>query len=196
MEREKNSVAEAIVIRDLTVKFQDVIAVNGLNLEVKRGEFFGLLGPNGAGKTTTINVLCCILAPTKGFVSVGGYSLQKEPKKVKELIGVCTQETAVYAYLTGSENIELFGNLHAMPKQKLKTSTKLLLEKMGLVNDANRRVGKYSSGMKRRVNLAMALVHDPEIIFLDEPTVGMDPQSRQAVWGFMEELNEGEKLSF
>jgi ABC-2 type transport system ATP-binding protein len=183
----------AIVIDNLTKKFEDVTAVDGLSLKVEKGELFGLLGPNGAGKTTTINVLCGLLEPTSGRVSVGGYDVLKEPEKVKELIGVCPQDTAVFSYLTGRENVELFGNLHAMPKEKLKKNADELLNKMSLFEDAKRRVGKYSGGMRRRINLIMALVHDPEIAFLDEPTVGMDPQSRRAVWSFIRELKTQNK---
>ena len=183
----------AIVIDNLTKKFEDVTAVDGLSLTVEKGELFGLLGPNGAGKTTTINVLSGLLKPTTGSVSVGGYEVEKEPDEVKELIGVCPQDTAVFSYLTGRENVELFGNLHAMPKEKLKKKTDELLERMSLVSDAKRRVGKYSGGMRRRINLIMALVHDPDIAFLDEPTVGMDPQSRRAVWDFIKELKKQNK---
>ena len=184
---------EAIVIDNLTKRYEDVTAVDGLSLEVEKGELFGLLGPNGAGKTTTINVLCGLLEPTSGSASVGGHDVRKEPKKVKELIGVSPQETVVFSYLTGRENVELFGNLHTMPKEKLKKSVDELLRKMGLFEDARRRVGKYSGGMKRRINLIMALVNDPEIIFLDEPTAGMDPQSRRAVWDFIRELKKRDK---
>lgn len=183
----------AIVIDNLTKRFEDITAVDGLNLEVEKGELFGLLGPNGAGKTTTINVLCGLLKPTSGSVMVGGYDVQKEPEKVKQLIGVCPQDTAVFSYLTGRENVELFGNLHAMPKDKLKKNTEELLRKLGLLEDADRRVGKYSGGMRRRINLIMALVHDPEIAFLDEPTVAMDVQSRHAVWDFIKELKTKNK---
>jgi ABC-2 type transport system ATP-binding protein len=183
----------AIAITKLTKKFEDITAVDGLSLKVEEGELFGLLGPNGAGKTTTINVLCCILEPTSGSASVGGYDVRKEPEKIKELIGVCPQDTAVFSYLTGRENVELFGNLHAMPKEKIRKNTDELLERMGLSEDAKRRVGKYSGGMRRRINLIMALVHDPEIAFLDEPTVGMDPQSRRAVWDFIKDLKKQNK---
>ena len=179
-----------IVIENLTKRFGDVTAVDGLSLEVGKGELFGLLGPNGAGKTTIINILCGLLEPTSGSVVVGGHDVRREPGKVKELIGVCPQDTAVYPYLTGMENVELFGNLHAMPKEKLKKNVDELLGKMGLVEDAKRQVGKYSGGMRRRINLIMALVHDPEIAFLDEPTVAMDPQSRRAVWDFIRELKK------
>jgi ABC-2 type transport system ATP-binding protein len=178
----------AIVIDNLTKKFEDLTAVDGLSLTVGKSELFGLLGPNGAGKTTTINVLSGLLKPTSGSVSVGGYDVTKEPGEVKKIIGVCPQDTAVFSYLTGRENVELFGNLHSLPKEKLKKRTDELIEKMGLVNDSKRRVGKYSGGMRRRINLVMALVHDPRIAFLDEPTVGMDPQSRRAVWNFIKEL--------
>jgi len=182
--------ASEIVIENLTKKFEDVTAVDGLSLEIEKRELFGLLGPNGAGKTTVIKVLCGLLDPTSGSVHVGGYDILKETTKVKELIGVCPQDVAAYPFLSGRENVELFGNLHAMPKMKLKKNTEELLEKMSLSEDAGRRLGTYSGGMKRRINLIMALVHDPEIAFLDEPTVAMDPQSRHAVWNFIRELKK------
>jgi len=185
-----SSKESAIVIESLTKKFEDVTAVDGLRLEVHKGELFGLLGPNGAGKTTTINVLCGLLEPTSGSARVAGYDIRKQGKMVRELIGVSPQETVVYPHLTGKENIELFGNLHAMSKEKLKRNVDGLLREMSLVEVSGRRVGKYSGGMMRRVNLAMALVHDPEIAFLDEPTVGMDPQSRRAVWDFIRGLKK------
>jgi ABC-2 type transport system ATP-binding protein len=186
----------AIVMERVVKRFDDVTAVDGVSLYVAKGELFGLLGPNGAGKTTTVNILCGLLKPTNGSVVVNGYDVQKESAKVKELIGVCPQETAVYSYLTGIENIELFGNLHVLDKDTLKTRRDMLLEKMGLTQDAKRRVEKYSGGMKRRLSLILALIHDPQIIFLDEPTIGMDPQSRRAVWDFMEYLKREGKTIF
>lgn len=182
-----------MVIENITKKFEDVTAVDGLSLVVDKGELFGLLGPNGAGKTTTINILCGLLEPTTGSVKVGGYDVLKKPGKIKELIGVSPQETAVYPHLTGKENIELFANLHAMPKKKLRRNVDELLQKLSLRDHAKRKAGKYSGGMMRRINLAMALVHDPEVAFLDEPTVGMDPQSRRAVWDFIRELGKQNK---
>ena len=179
-----------ILIENLTKKFEDVTAVDGLSLEIEKGELFGLLGPNGAGKTTIIKVLCGLIKPTSGSIHVGGFDVLKEAAKVKELIGVCPQDTAAYPFLSGRENVELFGNLHTLPKEKLKKSTDELIEKMSLSEDANRRLGKYSGGMKRRINLIMALVHDPQIAFLDEPTVALDPQSRHAVWDFIRELGK------
>jgi ABC-2 type transport system ATP-binding protein len=182
-----------IVIENLTKEFEDVKALDDLNLVIEKGEFFGLLGPNGAGKTTTINILCGLLRSTSGRAKVGGHDVQKEAAKVKELIGVCPQETAVYSYLTGLENVDLFGNLYAMNRDKLNVRGVNLLEKMGLAEDAKRRAGKYSGGMKRRLSLILALIQDPQIAFLDEPTVGMDPQSRHAVWDFIKELNKDGK---
>jgi len=193
MGNEENKKEAAIVIGNLTKRFEDVTAVDALNLRIERGELFGLLGPNGAGKTTTINLLCGLLEPTSGSASVSGYDIRKEAHKVKELIGVCPQATAVFPYLTGRQNVELFGDLHTMPKEKLRKNTDDLLERMGLVADAERRVKKYSGGMRRRINLIMALVHDPEIAFLDEPTVAMDPQSRHAVWDFISDLKKQNK---
>ncbi|MEM2929808.1 MAG: ABC transporter ATP-binding protein [Thermoproteota archaeon] len=181
-------VEPGIVMERLVKKYEDVTAVDGLSLRVARGELFGLLGPNGAGKTTMINILCGLVKPTSGLVSVYGVDVQAELLKVKQLIGACTQETAVYDYLTGSENVELFGSLYAMRGDLLKARRKTLLEKMGLDKDAKTRVEKYSGGMKRRLSLVLALVHDPQVVFLDEPTIGMDPQSRRAVWGFVRGL--------
>jgi ABC-2 type transport system ATP-binding protein len=183
----------SVVIEHLSKNYQDVTALDDLTLQVERGELFGLLGPNGAGKTTTINILCGLVKPTSGTATVCGYDVLKETAKVKDLIGVCPQETAVYPYLTGTENVELFGNLHAMDKAELNARRNMLLTKMGLAEDARRRAGKYSGGMKRRLSLILALISDPKIAFLDEPTVAMDPQSRHAVWDFLKELKKEEK---
>jgi ABC-2 type transport system ATP-binding protein len=177
----------AITIENLTKKFEDKLAVEDLSLKVAKGELFGLLGPNGAGKTTIINILCSLLKPTSGTTKIYGYDVQKETQKVKELIGVCIQETAIYPYLTGKENLELFGKLYGMNKKAIKERCNMLLTKMALTEDAKRVTAKYSGGMKRRLSLALALIHDPQIAFLDEPTVAMDPQSRHAVWDFIKE---------
>ncbi len=185
----------SIVIEDLVKRFEDVVAVDGISLRVGRGELFGLLGPNGAGKSTIINVLSGLISPSSGSVIVGGYDVAKDLERIKKLIGVCPQDTAVYDYLTGRENVELFGHLHGMCRQELEKNTEMLLSKMSLTEDADRRLGKYSGGMRRRVNLIMCLVHDPEILLLDEPTVAMDPQSRRGVWDFIRELkNRGKTV--
>lgn len=183
----------AIIIEHLAKNYQDVTALDDLSLQVEKGELFGLLGPNGAGKTTTLNILCGLLKPTSGSAKICGCDIQKESGKVKEQIGVCIQETAIYPYLTGKENIELFGNLYGVDKATISTRRKVLLEKMGLAQDAKRRAGKYSGGMKRRLSLILSLINDPQIAFLDEPTVAMDPQSRHAVWDFLKELKKEQK---
>ncbi len=183
----------SIVMENLTKRFEDITAVDNLTLEIAKGELFGLLGPNGAGKTTTINILCGLTKPTSGAANVGGFDVQKEMEKVKDLIGVCIQETAIYGYLTGEENVDLFGNLYTMNKASLKNRRAMLLERMGLADDAKRKAQKYSGGMKRRLSLILALIHDPQIAFLDEPTVALDPQSRHAVWDFIKELKKQDK---
>ena len=176
--------SDEIVIENLTKQY-DVLALDHVCLTVGKGELFGLLGPNGAGKTTLINILCGITNPTSGSVHIAGQDILKDMESVKEKIGVCPQEPAIYSYLTGKENVELFGNLYTLPKDILKENSERLFELMGLENDAKRRAGKYSGGMKRRLSLIMAFVNNPEIAFLDEPTVAMDPQSRHAVWNFI-----------
>jgi len=181
---------QAIVIEHLTKKYEDITAVEDLSLQIEKGELFGLLGPNGAGKTTTINVLCGLIKPSSGTAKVCSFDVQREMGKVKELIGVCPQETAIYPYLTGAENVELFGNLHSMTDENIKKRRNMLLEKLGLTQEAKRKAEKYSGGMKRRLSLILALIHDPQIAFLDEPTVAMDPQSRHAVWDFIRELKK------
>ena len=152
----------SIVIKHLCKRYQDATALDDLTLQVGKGELFGLLGPNGAGKTTIINILCGLVKPTSGTASVCGYDVLKESTMVKDLIGVCIQETAIYPYLTGSENVELFGNLHAMDKAELNTRSNMLLTKMGLAEDAKRRAGKYSGGMKRRLSLSTCLNQRPQ----------------------------------
>jgi len=185
----------AIIIKDLVKQFKDVTAVDELTLEIREGELFSLLGPNGAGKTTTINILNGILQPTAGTAIVGGYDVQTNLKEVKALIGVCPQEAAVFQFLNARENIELFGKLHAVPKKALDERTNTLLELLDLAEVSNRKVKGYSGGMLRKLNLIIALISDPKIAFLDEPTVGMDPRARRATWKFIESLkNQGKTI--
>jgi len=183
----------AIEAVDLTRKFGDLVAVDHINFKVEEGELWGLLGPNGAGKTTIVRMLCCLLAPTEGMAKVGGCDVQKEAGGIRKLIGICPQETTVYERLTGRENVNLIGKMHKMPKAELKKKTDELLEKIGLAERADDQVITYSGGMKRRLDLIMALVHDPPIQFLDEPTLGLDPAVRRAVWDFILELKERKK---
>ncbi len=180
----------AISVVDLVKRFEDVTAVDGLSFEVEAGEIFGLLGPNGAGKSTTINILSGVLKPTSGKAIVLGYDVLSESTRIKERIGVCPQEPSFFPYLTGRENVELIADLHLMPKKERRERTDALLDAVGLGEASSRRVGKYSGGMVRRTSLAMALVHEPDIAFLDEPTVGMDPRSRRATWDLIKGLKE------
>ncbi|MFX1274578.1 MAG: ABC transporter ATP-binding protein [Promethearchaeota archaeon] len=184
---------KAIVIKNLVKKFDNITAVNDLSFEVKEGEIFGLLGPNGAGKTTTINMMIGLLKPTSGDAYVGGYNVRKSLKKVKKFIGVCPQEAAIYKFLTGRENIELFGNLHTMNKKELKQRVDDLLNAVTFNEASKRKTKGYSGGMLRQINLLIALVNNPYIVFLDEPTVGMDPRARRKTWEFISSLKEQNK---
>ena len=184
---------KAIEIKGLVKRFGDITAVDGISLDIYEGEIFGLLGPNGAGKTTIINILAGLIKPTEGSASVGGFDVVKQTDKVREIIGVCPQHSAYYKYMTGRENISMYGELHGMELGLIRKRTQDLIEKIGLVESADRKADGYSGGIVRRVNLAMALVHDPQIAFLDEPTVAMDPQSRRATWDFIREFGVRER---
>jgi len=180
----------AVSIDNLTKEYGTVRAVDGLTLAIPNAEVFGLLGPNGSGKTTTINCLTGMLKPTRGSVRVLGFDAQSEGPEARKVMGVSPQETAVCPYLTGEENVRLFAELYSVPKKALGARVDHVLEKVGLLDEARRRVSRYSGGMKRRVSIAMALVTNPQVILLDEPTVGMDPQARRAVWDFILELRD------
>jgi ABC-2 type transport system ATP-binding protein len=180
----------AIVTENLTKRFDSIIAVDNLSLEIKWGELFGLLGPNGAGKTTLLNVLATLLSPTEGGAQVGGFDVEYDGASVREIIGVCPQEPAYYGHLTGRENIEMFGTFHDMPKDDLKERTDEMIRKIGMDDHADRKSKEYSGGMVRRVSTVMALIHGPRVALLDEPTVAMDPVSRRAVWDFILELKQ------
>jgi len=172
----------------LTKKFNGLVAVNGVDLEINKGELFSLLGPNGAGKTTTIRMLCCLLKPTKGTASVLGYDVVKTPFAVKKLIGVSPQDTILSERLNCWENLALIGKVHGLSSNEVKRRSKELLETMGLIERSKDQVRKFSGGMKRRLSIAMALVSDPQVLFLDEPTLGLDPQARRAIWEYIAEL--------
>ncbi|WP_420645373.1 ABC transporter ATP-binding protein [Candidatus Leptofilum sp.] len=171
-----------IVINGLVKKYGDVTAVNNLNLNIHKGEMFGFLGPNGAGKTTTISMLCGLLKPTAGSAQIAGHDIAREPQKVKAQIGVCPQEAAVFKFLTGMENLILFGNLHGMNPQLIKERAAELVNQADFADAARRKAKGYSGGMMRQLNLLIALISDPEIVFLDEPTVGMDARARRRTW--------------
>lgn len=172
----------------LIKEFDGLVAVNGVDLEIKKGELFSLLGPNGAGKTTTIRMLCCLLKPTKGTASILGYDIATEPFKVKKLIGVSPQETVLSERLNCWENLALIGKIHGLSSKEVKRRSKELLETMSLMERSKDQVRKFSGGMKRRLSIAMALVSDPQVLFLDEPTLGLDPQARRAAWEYIAQL--------
>ena len=180
----------AITITNLTKKFDDITAVDNLSLEIRWGELFGILGPNGAGKSTVVNILCTLLDPTDGSATIDGHDVEYDPERVRNIIGVCPQQPAFYSYLTGEENIKLMGEVHLVPKDVLDERIKTMVEKIGMEDHIHRRAGKYSGGMIRRVSMLMALISDPSIALLDEPTVAMDPKSRRAVWDYIRELKE------
>jgi ABC-2 type transport system ATP-binding protein len=172
----------------LTKNFNGLVAVNGVDLEIQQGELFSLLGPNGAGKTTTIRMLCCLLKPTRGTASILGYDIAKEPFKVKKLIGVSPQDTVLSERLNCWENLALIGKVHGLSSDEVKGRSKELLETMGLMERSKDQVRRFSGGMKRRLSIAMALVSDPQVLFLDEPTLGLDPQARRAIWEYIAQL--------
>ena len=169
----------------LTKEFDGLVAVNGIDLEIKKGELFSLLGPNGAGKTTAIRMLCCLLKPTRGSASILGYDIVKTPFAVKNLIGVSPQDTILSERLNCWENLALIGKVHGLSSHKVKERSKELLKTMGLVERSKDQVRKFSGGMKRRLSVAMALVSDPQVLFLDEPTLGLDPQARRTIWEYI-----------
>ena len=173
---------------NLVKRYKDLTAVNNLNLEIRRGELFSLLGVNGAGKTTTIKMLTCITKPTQGDAFVGGYSIINEPEKVKRLIGVSPQETAVAPNLCVKENLELICGIHGFSKEKTAKRVRELSEQFNLVSVLSRKAGKLSGGYKRRLSIAMALISEPQILFLDEPTLGLDVIARHELWDTIRSL--------
>ncbi|MGI0078933.1 MAG: ATP-binding cassette domain-containing protein [Nitrososphaerales archaeon] len=188
--------SDIISVNELVLVYADgTRAVDGISFNVKEGEVFGFLGPNGAGKSTTIKVLTTLLRKTSGSVSIAGYDLGKNAKEIRKLIGVQSQETSVDPELTGRENMILEGNLQQMHGKELEERVDSLLQVVGLQDAADKRAGRYSGGMKKRLDLASTLVHKPKILFLDEPTTGLDPQSRAVVWEYLEELNKKEAIT-
>ncbi len=178
-----------IEVRNLQREFKGGIkAVDGIDLSVAPGEIYGFLGPNGAGKSTTVLMLVTLLPPTGGSATVAGLDVVREGPAVRRAIGAALQEAALDDFLTGWEHIDLQGGLHGLTKDQCRRRGEELLDRVGLADAANRKVGGYSGGMKRRLDLALALVHDPSVLFLDEPTTGLDPQSRSALWSEVERL--------
>jgi len=182
----------AIKTKNITRKFGKVTAVDNLSLEVKEGEIFGLLGPNGAGKTTLISMLCTILKPTSGKAWVNGFDIVKEPSKVRKSIGIVFQQPSVDDLLTGRENLAMHNLLFEVPKAIRKKRISEVLSLVNLEKRADDLVNTYSGGMRRRLELARGIMHHPRILFLDEPTLGLDPQTREHIWEYIRELAEKE----
>ena len=183
----------AVEAHDIVRSFKDgeVKALRGVSLQVPRGQVFGLLGPNGSGKTTMVRILSTILTPDAGVATVEGFDVVKQPNEVRRRIGLAGQYATVDENLTGFENLRMIGSLNHMPKATVVARAKELLEQFGLTEAGNRTLKGYSGGMRRRLDLAAALVARPPILFLDEPTTGLDPQSRQDLWTIIEQLVEG-----
>lgn len=181
----------AIEIRDLVkiYKGTDEPALNGINLTVPHGEIFGLLGPNGAGKTTTINILCGILEATSGSVKISDLDSVHDREAIKQLIGVVPQDIALYHTMSARENLHFIGSMYGLNGKKLKDRVNECLSVFGLEKFAHRQLRTYSGGMKRRINLIAGILHQPKILFLDEPTVGIDVQSRTVIIEYLKELN-------
>lgn len=178
----------AIQTFSISRKFGSLTAVDGIDLSIKKGELFSLLGPNGAGKTTVIKMLCCLLRPSSGTATIMGHDIQKDPISVKKVIDISPQETAIAENLNARENLSLMGGIHGLEREEVKKRSEELLQMMSLTNRIKERVKKYSGGMKRRLSISMALVSDPQVLFLDEPTLGLDPQSRRSIWEHIVEL--------
>ena len=179
-----------IEVNGLTRKFDNLVAVDNVSFVVKKGEVFGLLGPNGAGKTTTIKMFCTLLRPTSGQAKVAGFEVVKQAAKVREHIGLVAEKIILYDRLTARENLKFFGRLNHIPEKIISERTKKLLELVRMERWANNLVGTFSTGMKQRINLARALLNMPEILFLDEPTLGLDPQTTRAIRDFIKEINK------
>lgn len=173
---------QAIKMIELVKQYKNLTAVDKLNLEIGQGELFSLLGVNGAGKTTTIKMLSCLIKPTSGDAVIGGYSITEKPEQVKRLIGVSPQETAVAPNLSVKENLELICGIHGFSKEKTKEKIRELSEQLALNEVLQRKAGKLSGGWQRRVSIAMALISEPKILFLDEPTLGLDVIARHDLW--------------
>jgi ABC-2 type transport system ATP-binding protein len=179
-----------ITVSNLSKHYEQVQALKGISFSIREGEFFGLLGPNGAGKTTTISIMSTILQPDSGNVTIAGFDLQKDPVSCKRNIGVVPQEIALYNELSAYDNLLFWGSLYDVPKRELKTAIDETLKLFGLFDRKHDKVKTYSGGMKRRINIASALLHHPKVLFMDEPTVGIDPQSRNLIFEVLEKLHK------
>lgn len=181
-----------IEIKHLTKKFKNSpeVAVKDISFSVGRNEIYGLLGPNGAGKTTTLSVLCGLFPPTSGSVLIDGKDIRQDPAYIRKIVGIVPQDIALYSSLTAKENLDFYGHMYGLKGKDLKNKIAFWLEKLDLADVANRLVSNFSGGMKRRINLIAGILHQPKILFLDEPTVGVDVQSRSVIIEHLKELNK------
>ncbi len=182
-----------VEVRELCKQFDPpggVTAVSDLTFNIQRGEIFSLLGPNGAGKTTTISMLSCLLTPTGGDAIIDGHSISKSSREVKKVIGVVPQEIALYQTISARENLNFWGRMYGLSGTQLKERVETVLDIAGLADRADEKVETYSGGMQRRINIAVGLLHNPKVLFMDEPTVGIDPQSRRRILDTVHELNK------
>jgi ABC-2 type transport system ATP-binding protein len=187
--------SHVIEVKDLTKEFGSLVAVDGLSFMVERGEVFGLLGPNGAGKTTTLSMLSTILKITSGTATVNGFDVAKQPSQVRRSIGIVFQEPSIDDRLTGRENLEMHANLYGVPGSEKTKRIEEVLKLVELEERADSLMRTYSGGMRRRLEIARGLIHHPRVLFLDEPTLGLDPQTREHIWDYIMELSKRENIT-
>ena len=189
------STIAAIAVRDLVKNFDEVRAVRGVNFEVAVGEVFGFLGPNGAGKTTTINMLCTLAKPTSGEARVAGHDVVCDRDNVRRNIGLVFQDPTLDGYLTAAQNLELHAELYGVQSDLVNARMRQVMEMVGLWERKDSPVATFSGGMRRRLEIARGLMHSPRVLFLDEPTIGLDPQTRRSIWSYIRELKEREEIT-
>jgi ABC-2 type transport system ATP-binding protein len=187
--------APAVLVEGLVKRYGEVEAVSGIDFQVRAGETFGFLGPNGAGKSTTINMLCTLVRPSAGRALVAGHDVQHERDAVRRHIGLVFQDTTLDSYLTAEQNLRLHAELYGVPRETVATRMQEVMEMVGLWERRRSLVGSFSGGMKRRLEIARGLLHSPRVLFLDEPTVGLDPQTRSSIWRYIRELKQREEIT-
>ncbi|GAA4577275.1 ATP-binding cassette domain-containing protein [Planotetraspora kaengkrachanensis] len=185
----------AVATTRLTKRYGEFEAVRGLDLTVEGGETFGFLGPNGAGKSTTISMLCTLVTPTGGTATVAGHDIVRERDEVRRNIGLVFQDTTLDGYLTAEQNLRLHAGLYGVPKSELGDRLRQVLDMVGLWDRRGSKVNTFSGGMKRRLEIGRGLLHSPRVLFLDEPTVGLDPQTRSSIWAYIRELKQAEDIT-
>jgi ABC-2 type transport system ATP-binding protein len=189
------SPASAVSVHGLVKRYDEVEAVRGIDFEVSSGEIFGFLGPNGAGKSTTINMLCTLVRPSGGSAMVAGHDVVRERDEVRRNIGLVFQDTTLDGYLTAAENLQLHAELYGVPRDVVRERLRQVIEMVGLWGRRGSLVNTFSGGMKRRLEIARGLLHSPRVLFLDEPTVGLDPQTRSSIWRYIRELKASEDIT-